>query len=279
MPSTVVNNQKSLQQIIDETSKSTNGRKTGDLDKDAFLNLLVTQLRYQDPLKPVDDKEFIGQMAQFSALEQMQNMNSSMSQNQAYSLIGKHVEANVTNEKTLETKLVEGEVTSVVISKGKSYVVIRGEEIPVERIVSVTDGTGVSSSNLSNYVNLVGLKASGFVYDTANGEIVKVSGTVKALEKGAYEDYAVMDGVNVEISDIVTQFPSTNPTFRKDYLEENKGHEVSVVIVDRATGKKVPVTAVLKEYSIDDGSSKITAVLDQLRAPVESIVRVDPAPV
>lgn len=52
--------------------------KNEELGKDAFLQLLVTQLRYQDPLSPMDNGEFIAQMAQFSALEQMQNMNINM---------------------------------------------------------------------------------------------------------------------------------------------------------------------------------------------------------
>lgn len=50
----------------------------GDLDKDAFLTLLVTQFQYQDPLNPMDDKEFIAQLAQFSALEQTMLTNENL---------------------------------------------------------------------------------------------------------------------------------------------------------------------------------------------------------
>ncbi|MEN1759446.1 flagellar hook capping FlgD N-terminal domain-containing protein [Anoxynatronum sibiricum] len=51
------------------------------LDKDAFMRLLVTQLSNQDPLSPMEDREFIAQMAQFSSLEQMQNLNDSSKNN------------------------------------------------------------------------------------------------------------------------------------------------------------------------------------------------------
>ena len=48
------------------------------LDKDDFLKLLITELRYQDALEPMNDRDFIAQMAQMSALEQMQNLNNTV---------------------------------------------------------------------------------------------------------------------------------------------------------------------------------------------------------
>ncbi len=76
-----------------------NGKvKSKDMGKDEFLKILITQLQNQDPTKPMEDKEFISQMAQFSSLEQMNNLNSefakvaiNLSSNQAVSLLGKNV--------------------------------------------------------------------------------------------------------------------------------------------------------------------------------------------
>lgn len=54
--------------------------KTGEsnLGKDEFLKILIAQLQHQDPLNPMDDREFIAQMAQFSSLEQMMNMSKTL---------------------------------------------------------------------------------------------------------------------------------------------------------------------------------------------------------
>ena len=67
-----------LNQTNNEFNQALSKQKGSTLDKDSFMLLLVTQFKYQDPLNPMDDKEFISQMAQFSSLEQMMNMNESM---------------------------------------------------------------------------------------------------------------------------------------------------------------------------------------------------------
>ncbi len=86
---------------VDALNKELGGGKQvkADLDKDDFLKILITQLQHQDPTNPMQDKEFIAQMAQFSSLEQMTNMASSfgklssvLNSSEAQSLLGRNVE-------------------------------------------------------------------------------------------------------------------------------------------------------------------------------------------
>ncbi len=127
-----------------------------DLDKDAFLKILITQLQNQDPLNPMEDKEFIAQMAQFSSLEQMTNMSESMAklvdqmQNDQFithsDLIGKSVEWEQEVESDNGNKrveLLEGIVTSVVFKEGKAELIIDDDHT-----VSTDDIRSVSLPNI-----------------------------------------------------------------------------------------------------------------------------------
>jgi len=270
-----IGTQKTIQQIIDESAANIGTRNTGDLGKDDFLNLLVTQLQYQDPLNPTDDKEFIAQMAQFSALEQMQNLNSSFTATKAYSIIGKDVVANIVDKTTKEIKVVEGSVSSIKYNSGKYYAVINGTEVEVDDIVEVMQNAYESGQNLSAYTSLIGCTVNGIAYNPKDGDMIAVKGVVKALQKGIYEDYAVLDGVSVEISGLDTTVKTTDTEYLKNTLETafKNGEAVDIIIKDSRTGKYVPVNAYLADLKIAD-NGKITAVLNGLHVPLESITKI-----
>ena len=90
------------------------GRKTSnELGKDDFLKLLITQLSNQDPTSPMEDTQFISQMAQFSSFEQMTNMSTSFSKmadflnsQEAAGTLGKTVELDIGD--TTVQGIVEG---------------------------------------------------------------------------------------------------------------------------------------------------------------------------
>ncbi|MBE5923684.1 MAG: hypothetical protein E7271_04350 [Lachnospiraceae bacterium] len=90
------------------------------IDKDAFLKLLVTQMQYQDPLEPTSNTEYMSQMAQFSSVEQIQNLSSVMSSGQSMNLTGQYVILNVPDAAG-NISQVSGLVDYVTMTDGKAY--------------------------------------------------------------------------------------------------------------------------------------------------------------
>ena len=115
-----------------------NGKKTSaELGKDDFLKLLITQLSNQDPTSPMENTEFISQMAQFSSLEQMTNMSSSFTKmasfitgSEAVSTLGKTVEIDLGD--TTTQGVVEG------ATRGESpQVLVNGMYYSMDKINAV----------------------------------------------------------------------------------------------------------------------------------------------
>ena len=110
------------------------------LGKDDFLKLLVTQLQHQDPMNPMDDKDFMGQMAQFSSLEQITNLvtatqaqSFSTQMSQAVGLIGHNVSW-VAADGTNGT----GTASKVSISDGAIQITVGESQITPDEIVQVS---------------------------------------------------------------------------------------------------------------------------------------------
>ena len=101
------------------------------LGQDEFIKILVTQLRSQDPLNPMKDTEFVGQMAQFNALESTKAMQTEIQSLRANSLIGYTVEVQG------EEDNVVGEVTSVDFIQGELKLIIDNQPYSMSDVIRV----------------------------------------------------------------------------------------------------------------------------------------------
>lgn len=122
--------------IVNQTStteSTTSTQSGGSLDKDAFLQLLVAQMKYQDPLEPTSNTEYISQLATFSELEEMQNVSASMDMSRANSLVGQYVFMNE------ENGFAEGTVDYVVYQGGKIYLSVGEELYDMDNLDTVAD--------------------------------------------------------------------------------------------------------------------------------------------
>jgi len=119
------------------------------MGKHDFLMLLSAQLRHQDPLNPQSDSEFASQLAQFSSLEQMQNMNetlNAMASYQAYSLVGKYAIATAFVDGVLSE--IPGIIDSVFTRNGVTFAQIGEYVVPISAITDVFDGNSMLTPDM-----------------------------------------------------------------------------------------------------------------------------------
>lgn len=204
-----------------ESSKYSSSSDNSTLDKNDFLNLLVTQLQYQDPLSPADNQQMAAQMAQFSALEQTQNMATSLeemgesiasmveqqedvgltlSTSSATSLMGKTVRFQ-RDEATLST--AGSSLTwNVTATEGSELVVLDSEGEVVRRLGldgKKTDGSSILDSNGDGSVTWDGKTDSGRAAPSGTYTIEVRNATTGDKSGNAWTD-AVVAGVQFDSS-------------------------------------------------------------------------------
>ena len=181
-------------------------------DKDIFLNLMVTQMQYQDPLDPQDNSEYLSQMAQFTTLEIMENMGHSSEMTQASSMIGKVVTA--TNS---DGDNVIGVVDGMKVLNGDVYLRVGEEDIELSKVQAVTGQDGADKGILDytklTYANsLVGKIVTG-VKKEVNADGVETMVNFDAMVQSSNVDengnitlkcFGVEDGsdITIELTDI-----------------------------------------------------------------------------
>jgi flagellar basal-body rod modification protein FlgD len=126
-------------QASSASSRQTASAGTDGLNKQAFLQLLMTQMQSQDPLNPMDGQDFFAQLAQLTSLEQMWQMNDNMQSMvrqqqllEAGSLIGRHVEGTDAN-----SVRHSGVVTGVRVQDSAVLLKVDGVELPLTQVDTV----------------------------------------------------------------------------------------------------------------------------------------------
>ncbi len=166
------------------SSVSTETKKSDTaLGKDDFLQLLVAQMKYQDPLEPTSNTEYIAQYATFSQVEQMQNMSQSMDLSRASSLVGKTVQITTKSESGVESTFM-GKVDYVKYENGKALVAIDEELYSLDDVTHVCDQEYLTAYEM----------ASGLVGDVAKlPGVDKVTLSDKDAITKVLETYDSMD--------------------------------------------------------------------------------------
>lgn len=129
---------------VESTSATSTASQISGIGLQDFLKILTSQLSNQDPLKPLDNQEFIAQVAQFSALEQSRQLNQKIDQllavqsaTQSVGLLGKTVEVSSTSG------TVSGSVTALAFSSGEPFLTILTtagallEKVSLSQVLSV----------------------------------------------------------------------------------------------------------------------------------------------
>ena len=180
----------------EEAKKNTT--KSGDLDKEAFLQLLVTQMKYQDPLEPTDNTEYVSQLATFSELEQMTNLVASSDLTRASQLVGQYVTVKDVNGNTGEETLIGGKVEYVTVENGKGYLNFDGNKYSIDKLDSVVDEKYLNAYNLAeSFMNSLNSLPTLAQLTTSYRDVVDNLSTVlndmSSYEKGFLSTTAIAD--------------------------------------------------------------------------------------
>lgn len=100
--------------------------------KDEFLKLMMTQMQYQDPLNPMDNSQMLSQLAQFSSLEQISNLNSNIERTGSASMVGHTVQGT-----TADGEIVIGVVSHIEFEDGYPVIIVDEQRIPMTNLIKI----------------------------------------------------------------------------------------------------------------------------------------------
>lgn len=136
-----------------EVTKAQESKKTSDtngVDEDMFLQLLVAEMKYQDPMEPSSNTEWVSQYATFTQVQQQGAMQDSIQQSQASGLVGKQVIMKNSDDDGNANNYVHGTVDFVNIKNDGVYLSVNGQTFNIDQLDSVVDDTYLNNAQLAS---------------------------------------------------------------------------------------------------------------------------------
>ena len=207
-------------------------KQTNDLTSQDFLNLMMEQLQNQDFMNPMDDTQFLSQLAQFSSMQYMQELANYSKQNYVSSLVGQTITASkFTNAGGLDT--TTGVVTKISLVDDEYLVYIGDKSYTLDQIMeigvssggssgSTTPGDGTDEETQYFYLTLLGQPVT--VKDADGNEVsgtvdrVSMTDGIKLMVNGEW--YKAADLVSVDAATDGTGGTDTDETVERDPEEE-----------------------------------------------------------
>jgi len=203
------------------STKSTESTSNG-YDQDAFMKILSAQMKYQDPLEPTSNTEYISQYAQFTQVEQLSNMANAMSLSRASDLVGKVVIMETTNSSG-ETSYVQGKVDYVTYSGNDALLNIDGKEYNVDDLYAVADQDYVDADEnatslaemIDNFPNYAVLTVSDYETVTAAWTLYE-SMTDEAKNMMSTSYITTLTQYKNRMDELVEEYTQANSTTETD---------------------------------------------------------------
>lgn len=215
---------------------SDNGRVINqEMDKDMFMQLLVTQLQYQDPLNPMDNQQMMAQVAQFTALEQMKNVADTVNKQLAHSMMGSYVQYTYKNTETGQMELLLGRV-DYIKNKGSDVLIgIGSHEVGLADIQEVVDPSNIQAN--SSAFDLIGKTIQGAMEvkdEAGKPQNVVIEGRVREVRMKDGKSYLVVGNdekaAEIELDNVqnIVEVPSITDKWASATIQDKEGNEQEI---------------------------------------------------
>lgn len=199
-----------------KNNASSSSDSTNELGKDAFLQLLMTQMQYQDPLEPVDNSEMLAQLAQFTALEQMQNVALTSSKQYANSMVGKYIQYQYTDSSTNTITTSYGLVDYVKVSGDTPQIGVNGVDIDLSNVIQVIDNNYLTTDTTA--YAMIGKNVYATTTETASDGTTTTAAITGKVHSVTFEDGTTYVNIGDDESTIKVPVANVQSTVDSDIV-------------------------------------------------------------